>query len=77
MYNMTGLDALDIPFKAAPGENFAGQRSPFHIRMSHCFNALRIGWYSGKIGVDIERKDRQFKAQILSKDFSLNMKIVK
>jgi phosphopantetheinyl transferase len=37
--------------------------------MSHCSDALLIGWSAGKIGVDIERKDRQFKAYKLSKRF--------
>ena len=37
--------------------------------MSHCSDALLIGWSSGKIGVDIERKDREFQAYKLSKRF--------
>ena len=69
MSYMSGLDPLDIPLKADPGE------PPFladgwgHISMSHCSDALLIGWSSSKIGVDIERKDRQFQAYKLSKRF--------
>ena len=69
MYNMTGIDPLDIPLKADPG------KPPFlaagwgHISMSHCSDALLIGWSSAKIGVDIERKDRQLQAHKLSKRF--------
>ena len=37
--------------------------------MSHCSNALLIGWSTAKIGVDIERKDRKLHAHKLSKRF--------
>ena len=67
--NMTGLDALDIPLKADPGEPPLLAEGWGYISMSHCSDALLIGWSSAKIGVDIERKDRQFQAHKLSKRF--------
>jgi len=67
--SMTGLDPLDIPLKADPGKPSFLAEGLGHISMSHCSDALLIGWSSAKIGVDIERKDRQFKAQKLSKRF--------
>ena len=69
MSNMTGLEPLDIPLKAAPGEPPSLAEGHGYISMSHCSDALLIGWSSAKIGVDIERKDRQFQAQKLSKRF--------
>ncbi len=69
MSNMTGLEALDIPLKANPGEPPLLAEGWGHISMSHCTDALLIGWSSLKIGVDIERKDRQFQAHKLSKRF--------
>ncbi len=67
--NMTGLDPLDIPLKADPGKPPLLDAGWGHISISHCSDALLIGWSSGKIGVDIERKDRKFNAKKLSKRF--------
>ena len=66
---MTGLDPLDIPLKADPGEPPSLAEGLGFISMSHCSDALLIGWSSTKIGVDIERKDRQLQAHKLSKRF--------
>ncbi len=69
MSNMTGVDPLDIPLKADPGEPPLLAEGWGYISMSHCTDALLIGWSSAKIGVDIERKDRQLQAYKLSKRF--------
>ncbi len=69
MSSMTGLEPLDIPLQANPGEQPSLAGGLGYISMSHCSNALLIGWSSVKIGVDIERKNRQFKAHKLSKRF--------
>ena len=69
MSNITGSDPLDIPLKADPGEPPLLAEGWGNISMSHCPDALLIGWSPGKIGVDIERKDRQFQAYKLSKRF--------
>ena len=72
MSNMTGLDPLDIPLEAYPGEPPLLAEGWGHISMSHCSDALLIGWSSSKIGVDIERQDRQLQAYKLSKRFFNN-----
>ena len=69
MSSMSGLKPLDIPLKADPGEPPSLAEGWGYISMSHCSDALLIGWSTGKIGVDIERKDRQFQAHKLSKRF--------
>ena len=69
MSNMTGINPLDVPLKADPGKPPLLAEGWGHISMSHCADALLIGWSSTRIGVDIERKDRQFKAHKLSKRF--------
>ena len=66
---MTGLEPLEIPLKADPGKQPLLAEGLGHISMSHCSDALLIGWSSAKIGVDIERKDRQFQARKISKRF--------
>ena len=67
--NMTGIDPLAIPLKADPGKPPLLEEGWGHISISHCSDALLIGWSSEKIGVDIERKDREFHAHKLSKRF--------
>ena len=69
MSNITGLDPLEIPLKASPGEPPLLDEGWGYISMSHCSNALLIGWSLNRIGVDIERKDRQFQPYKLSKRF--------
>ena len=69
MSRLTELDPLDIPLKADPGEPPLLAEGWGYISMSHCSDALLIGWSSGKIGVDIERKDRKFQANQLSRRF--------
>ncbi len=69
MSSLTGLEPLNIPLKADPGAPPSLAEGFGHISMSHCPDALLIGWSSSKIGVDIERKDREFQAHKLSKRF--------
>ena len=69
MSNMTGLDPLDIPLKADPGKPPSLTEGWGHVSMSHCSDALLIGWSAGKIGVDIERKDRKLESRKISKRF--------
>ena len=69
MSNMTGLGPLDIPLKADPGKPPLLADGLGHISMSHCSDALLIGWSAGKIGVDIERKDRKLESRKISKRF--------
>ena len=66
---MTGLDPLQIPLKADPGKPPLLEEGWGNISISHCSDALLIGWSSEKIGVDIERKDRELHAHKLSKRF--------
>ncbi len=69
MSSMMGLEPLDIPLKAYPGKPPSLAEGFGYVSMSHCSDALLIGWSSAKIGVDIERNDRHFQAHKLSKRF--------
>ena len=69
MSSITGLEPLAIPIIADPGKQPLLPDGWGHISMSHCSDALLIGWSSGEIGVDIERTDRQIQAHKLSKRF--------
>ena len=64
------INPLNVPLDGAFG------KIPFippefgYLSISHCENALLIGWSTEKIGVDIERKNRNFDANKIMKRFS-------
>jgi len=54
------LDPLEIPINANPGEPPRLPPGMGNISLSHCKDALTIVWHKSKIGIDIERIDRDF-----------------
>jgi len=54
------LDPLKIPINAHPGEPPPIHSGMGNISLSHCKDALTVVWHKSKIGIDIERKDRDF-----------------
>ena len=54
------LDPLKIPINAHPGEPPSLTSGMGNISLSHCKDAIIIVWHKSKIGIDIERTDRDF-----------------
>ena len=54
------LDPIEIPLNALPGEPPRLPTGMGNISLSHCKDAVLIVWHKNKIGIDIERKDRNF-----------------
>ena len=54
------LDPLEIPINAQPGEPPSLPSGMGNISLSHCKDAITIVWHKSKIGIDIERTDRNF-----------------
>ena len=54
------LDPLKIPINAHPGEPPSLPSGMGNISLSHCKDAITIVWHKSKIGIDIERTDRDF-----------------
>ena len=54
------LHPLDIPINANPGEPPRLPSGMGNISLSHCKDAVLIVWHKNKIGIDIERIDRNF-----------------
>ena len=54
------LDPLEVPINSHPGEPPLLPHGMGNISLSHCKDALTIVWHKSKIGIDIERKDRDF-----------------
>ena len=62
-----GINALKIPLFAPPGKAPELKKGWGYVNLSHCSDALLIGWSPHKIGVDIERSDRAFNSSALAK----------
>lgn len=60
---------LNVPLDAPPGKPPKLKNDLGNITFSHCRDALFIGWSDIKVGVDIERKDRNLKSASLIKRF--------
>ena len=71
------LDPIEIPIKARPGEAPKLKKGFGHVSLSHCKDAILIGWYKNKLGVDIERKDRKPNKLLLDKYIFNDIKINK
>ena len=63
------IPPLEIPLTALPRKAPLLKDGWGHISFSHCSDALLVGWSPKKIGVDIERTDRHFKAKQLVKRY--------
>ena len=61
------LPSSEIPIISLPGEAPILPKEFGHISMSHCTDALLIGWSPMKIGVDLENVDRKINTKILIK----------
>ena len=61
-----GISNLEIPLHSPPGKPPKLINGFGYISISHCKDALLIGWSSHKIGVDLERIDRPFEAKQIS-----------
>ncbi len=63
------LAPIDIPMHAPPGEAPKLAKGWGHISISHCNNALLIGWSLNKLGIDIENANRSLQLEPLANRF--------
>ena len=63
------MKPLEIPIYAPPGERPFLKNNLGYLSISHCKDALLIGWSKQNLGIDIERIDREFPAKILLEKF--------
>ncbi|WP_320666597.1 4'-phosphopantetheinyl transferase superfamily protein [Prochlorococcus sp. MIT 1307] len=63
------VPALKIPLHAPPGDVPVLDEGWGNVSFSHCCDGLFIGWSLYRIGVDIERADRNFKADLITKRY--------
>ncbi len=65
------LNPLEIPIIANPGEPPKLPQGMGHLSFSHCRDAFILVWHQKKIGIDIERIDRDFNYERLAKKYFL------
>tara|TARA_B100000965_G_scaffold178495_1_gene148973 strand:- start:1963 stop:2622 length:660 start_codon:yes stop_codon:yes gene_type:complete len=75
--DLFNLPALEIPLNAPPGKPPELPEGWGNISISHCDDCLLIGWSPKKIGVDIERVDRDLKVDQLLKRYFSTLEIKK
>ena len=63
------LNPLEIPIIANPGEPPKLPKGMGHLSFSHCSDAIILAWNEKKIGIDIERIDRDFNYEKLAKKY--------
>ena len=66
------LDPLKIPINALPGEPPSLPSGMGNISLSHCKDAITIVWHKSKIGIDIERTDRDFNHKKFAEKYFLH-----
>ncbi len=63
------LEPLKIKINAEPGKPPKLPKGFGYISISHCKDAFIIVWHQEKIGIDIERSDRNFNYKNLAKKY--------
>ncbi len=73
--SLFGIKPLDIPLNSYPGKVPELKEGWGYLSISHCKNAVLIGWSPQKIGIDIENSNRIFNEEkIYSRYFSIKEK---
>ena len=67
--SLFNINPLKIPITAPPGEPPTLPHDMGYISISHCKDAFIISWHKEKIGIDIERSDRDFNYQTFAKKY--------
>ena len=63
------INPIAVPITAHPGKPPKLPNGMGYISISHCKDAFIIGWHQEKIGIDIERSDRDFNYQTIAKKY--------
>jgi 4'-phosphopantetheinyl transferase len=69
--NLFSVHPRDLPLQAPPGLPPELARGWGAVSLSHCCDALLVGWAPDRLGVDLERRDRAVPARALAERFFL------
>ena len=67
--NLFNLNPLEVPIIANPGNPPKLPKGMGYCSFSHCNDAIILVWHEKKIGIDIERLDRNFNYAKLAKKY--------
>ena len=67
--NLFEINPLEVPIIANPGEPPELPKGMGYCSFSHCNDAIILVWHEKKIGIDIERLDRNFNYAKLAKKY--------
>ena len=70
--SLFNINPLEIPIIANPGEPPELPKGMGYLSFSHCKDAIILVWHAKKIGIDIERQDRDFIYAKLAKQYFCN-----
>jgi len=71
------VEPLEVPLISLPGAQPILKKGWGYLSMSHCKDALIVAWSVKRIGVDIERSDRNFSyKKICERFFTSKEKII-
>ena len=70
--SLFNINPLEIPIIANPGEPPELPKGMGYLSFSHCKDAIILVWHVKKIGIDIERQDRDFNYAKLAKKYFSN-----
>lgn len=75
--NLFKVKPLEVPIFSIPGRQPILEDGWGYLSLSHCKDAIIIGWSSKRVGVDIERSDRKFEyKKICNRFFTPKEKIL-
>ena len=73
--NLLEMDALNVPLQAPPGKPPLLENGLGFVSISHCKDALILGWSKEKIGLDIEISNRVLNYQLIIEKFFFDNEI--
>ena len=74
---LLNIEPLELPVIAPPGEKPKLDHDLGFISLSHCVDALLIGWSTSPLGVDIENSNRIIKSNKVFKKILHNSELKK
>ena len=60
------MHPLKIPIDAPPSRPPILKKGYGFVSLSHCIDAVVVGWSNSEIGIDIERRDRKINFNVIS-----------
>ena len=70
------MHPLKIPIDAPPSRPPILKKGYGFVSLSHCIDAVVVGWSNSEIGIDIERRDRKINFNVISNKIFQSIEII-